>query len=531
MLKLIDNAACFGLLCQINVQTGAGQAELTALDGTTRTVPVDAVEEPGRRAMPFVAAAVTATGRLLLQLTRTLLEQAGSTVCGWDTDSAFAAASPDGGRFPCPAGLLQDPNGKPAINALAASEIADVQQQLQRLSPYTTATGEPVRQLLELEPENFDPATGDRLELHLHASAAKNYDLYTLTPGDPATLRLVKWSEHGLGHLRTPGHPDQDDRTWIKEGRQHLLQQALGIPSQEPAFWPQPSLSLITLNRPHELARLQATLTAAGDRTLLRPFSRLAVAHPDPLYARTPDGHRRTPIAPFDAGFDPRSAPWRDLTSGDRLTIRFRTGPHLTEADLATLPGAERVTCTTVGAALERNHRRPEAKALDQQGNPCTPTTTGLLQPAPTQATRIDLIGKETRNLERAGITEDPTYTQYTDPEREAWREIFLPALRKLAPGLITPGRPSRHERGQLARRAGELARAALRGGGGSVQADPELACYLYLKSLDQRTCACGCGEAVNGRTVYVDGAHRMRAHRRRRRAAAVSVSHSEFGT
>jgi hypothetical protein len=135
LLKLIANAACFGLLCQINVQADRGEAELTALDGTTRTVPVDAIEEPGRRAMPFVAASVTATGRLLLQLTCTLLEQAGSTVCGWDTDSAFTTVTPDGGRIPSPGGTLQDPNGKPAINALASSEIPDTQQHLQRLSP------------------------------------------------------------------------------------------------------------------------------------------------------------------------------------------------------------------------------------------------------------------------------------------------------------------------------------------------------------------------------------------------------------
>jgi hypothetical protein len=519
VLKLIDNAACFGLLCQINIQARAGQAELTALEGTIRTVPVDAVEEPGRRAMPFVAAAVTASGRLLLQLTRTLFEQAGSTVCGWDTDSACAAASPDGGRIPCPGGPFQDPNGKPAINALASCEIADAQQQLQRLSPYIAIDGEPPRQLLELEPENFDPATGDRLELHLFATAAKNYDLYTLTPGDPPTLTLVKWSEHGLGHLRTPGHPDQDDRTWIKEGRQHLLQQALGLPSLEPDWWPQPSLSLITLNRPRELARLQATLADSGDRTVLRPFSRLAVAHPDPIYARTPDGSRRTPAAPFHHGFNPHQAPWRDFSTGRPLSLRFRTTNHLTEADLATLPGSERILCSTVGAALERNHCRPEAKALDHDGNPCTATTIGFLQPAPTQATGIDLIGKETRNLERAGITEDPTYTRYTDPEREAWRQTFLPTLRKLAPGLIPPGRPSRNQRAELARQAGGLARAALADGGvDAVPADPERACYLYLKSLDRRPCSCGCGEVVAGRASYVDGAHRMRAHRQRQR-------------
>ena len=512
VLKLINNAACFGLLCQINIQAGRGEVELTTFDGTTRTVPVDAVEEPGRRSMPFVAAAVTATGRLLLQLTRTLLDDATGTVCSWDTDSACVTATPTGGPVPCPGGPLRDPHDQPALQALPFGTVEYVQRQLQRLSPYTAKDGQPAHQLLELEPENLDPVNGERLELHLFATAAKNYDLYTLTPGEPPTLTLVKWSEHGLGHLRTPGHPDQDDRDWIKEGRQHLLQQSLGLPSQEPHWWPQPSLSLITLNRPRELARLQATLADAGDRTLLRPFSRVVVAHPDPLYARTADGHRRTPIAPYHEGFNPMRASWRYLTTGQPLSIRFRTSPHLREADLATLPARERVICATVGAALERNHRRPEAKALDHEGNPCTANTTGLLRPASTEATRVDLIGKETRNLERAGITEDPAYTLYADPELEAWKQTVLPTLRRLASGLIPPGRPSRHQRAQLVHEAGRLARKALH----QPDLNDEQACYLYLKTLTQQTCACGCGEIVSGRAAYVDGAHRTRAYRAR---------------
>jgi hypothetical protein len=326
VLKLIVNAACFGLLCQFNVQL-AGDVELTALDGTTRTVPVPAVEEPGRRAMPIAAAGVTATGRLLLQLAQTLLNDAGSSVASWDTDSACATATSEGGLISCPGGPLRDANGDPSIPAISYKAVENVQAQLEQLSPYAADT---VRQLLELEPENLDPVTGDRVELRLSATAAKNYDLYTLTPGDPSTLKLVKWSEHGLGNLRTPGHPDLDDRDWIRAGRLHLLKQRLGIPTRQPDWWHEPSLSLITLNRARELARLQATLTDSGDTTLLRPFSRLAVAHPDPIYARTPDGHRRTPVAPFHEGFNTRRAPWRDHTTGQPLAIRFRTTSHLT---------------------------------------------------------------------------------------------------------------------------------------------------------------------------------------------------------
>jgi hypothetical protein len=61
-------------------------------------------------------------------------------------------------------------------------------------------------------------------------------------------------------------------------------------------------------------------------------------------------------------------------------------------------------------------------------------------------------------------------------------------------------------------REAGRLARAALQQAG----LGDEQACYLYRQILAERTCACGCGEAVSGRASYVDGAHRTRAYRNR---------------
>jgi hypothetical protein len=451
----------------------------------------------------------------------------GGTVCSWDTDSLCVAASADGGLIPCPGGQLQDNEGRDAIAALSFAQVANVQDQFELISPYNPdLKSDPASPLLlALEPENVDPETGQRHNLRLHATAAKNYDLHTRTASNPPTLTLHKWSEHGLGHLRTPGQPDADNRDWINQGRGHLLQQQLRIPSPQPAWWDEPAISIITLNRPGELARLQATLSTSSPGTLLRPFSRLAVAHALPLYARSGDGRRRTPVALFHTGFDPHRAPWRDLATGQPLAVRYRSGEQLTEADLTTTATDERVLCDTIGAALERNSRRPEAKALDATGNPCTHTTTGILQPAPTEAIRLIPIGKETRNLERAGITEDPTHTTYTDPALDAWQQTFLPVIRALAPDLLTRGRPSRVRRRELALKAGKLARRALRDLAPSIPApaDPEYACYLYMRSVrgvGQKTCICGCGQTVSDRARYAGPAHRTRAYRARRREA-----------
>lgn len=487
VIKLLVNAACYGLLCQINVQTAAGEMEITSLDGTTRTIRVDSIEEPGRWTAPLLAAGVTATGRLLLQVCRLSVEQAGGTVCSWDTDSLCVTGLDDG-------------------------QLAEVQAGLERLSPYSPELkpDPAVPLLLALEPENYDG--GRRVDLHLWATAAKNYDLHTREPDGTLTLR--KTSEHGLGHLRTPGRPERDDRSWITDGRRHILACHLGMPTERPAWWDEPAISVITLNRPSELGRLQSEQSRGS---YLRPFSRIAVAHPTAQYARESNGNRRTPVAPFHTGFDPATATWRDLTTGEPLAIR-PAGGDLSEADLTTAQ-AGRVLCDTVGLALERNSRRPEAKAVDEYGEPCGRATTGILRPAPTEAIRHIPVGKEARNLERAGITEDPAHTLYTDPDLDAWKLTILPALRRLAPGLIPRGRPSRHQRAQLSAQAAQLARAALHDHDPSTQLprEGEQACYLYLKMCAKRTCACGCGEPVGGRARYAAPAHRTRAYRSRR--------------
>jgi hypothetical protein len=210
----------------------------------------------------------------------------------------------------------------------------------------------------------------------------------TLTGGrvfDPRTddLFLVLAEER----LRIEQRTDPD---WIEQGKTHLLGQAVGLPSDEPGWWSEPAMSVVTLTRPGELQRLQRAFRTSK-RTGLRPFSRLAVLHPIPHYARREDGSRQTPVAPYHDSFDWRTARWRDLTTGEQLRPRL-PGRELTEADLHHQPG--RVLIETLGSALERNRTRRDAKTLDQHGAPCGSDTVGPLRPAPTDSYLQALIGK-----------------------------------------------------------------------------------------------------------------------------------------
>jgi hypothetical protein len=117
-------------------------------------------------------------------------------------------------------------------------------------------------------------------------------------------------------------------------------------------------------------------------------------------------------------------------------------------------------------------------------GERCTAATIGIIQDRPTEAYRAELISKETRNLDRAGITEDPAYTSLVEPFSAAWKEHFLPAIRRLAPDVLSPGRVSRDRQRTLSEYAGKLAREALADvlGATANNLPAEEACYLYLQ-------------------------------------------------
>lgn len=310
------------------------------------------------------------------------------------------------------------------------------------------------------------------------------------------------------------------------------------MPTLEPEWFAEPALSTVALNRPRELARLSRIFK--GKRAVW-PYARLVVAHPLPLYARDEAGERRTPVAPFHAGFDPDSADWCALVNGEALRPRIARD-ELSEADLRVEPG--RVLCGTVGEALRRDRRRIERKALTPDGEPCRAGTVGLLTPAPTDAYRVVLIGKETRDLERASVTEDPVTTLYSDIEEDAWRKTFLPILCDLAARSKSgvSGLARTHEiplatfrralvgkeirkstRARLAELAASLAYEELRTAnpGLALPCDLEPVCQIYRRSFGEFVARvyAGCGARLRGKQRrWCSEGCRGRAKRKSRR-------------
>ena len=394
---------------------------------------------------------------------------------------------------------------------LHPTQIQAVGERLDALSPFprelhpyadtlvSGPAGEPVLARVRLpiqfqpEDENYDGGPAWPHQAHLYAVSSKNYDIYTTHQAGPHVefhdghpvviqpspdvldLTVVKASEHSFGHLLDPrtGDPETGSSDWIRTAREHHLKLDLGLPSELPAWLDEPSLSVIRLTHPDELKQLAKV--DRRHRRALRPWSRIVIAHP--LHrARKKDGTRLTPAAPWHDGFDPRRAKWSNLATGDPIRIHIAAG-ELPESSLS--PGG-RVPVQTIRTTVAGNLRRPESKATTPNGEACRPDTRGPLVPAPTDAHKIILIGRETNNLDRVGITQDPTYTALSDPDETAWKMLVRPALRDLATRTeggvalqagvarstvqraIKTGRTSRRAQLSLAPIAGSLAQDAL---------------------------------------------------------------------
>jgi hypothetical protein len=132
-------------------------------------------------------------------------------------------------------------------------------------------------------------------------------------------------------------------------------------------------------------------------------------------------------VAPYES--DPKKwlkADWFDQYSGKRY--RITTAGHHGTRDTARVK--------TYSDVLREYEFHPEAKCADSSGNPCSKQSIGLLERRQVQIGLVKYIGKESNSLEdvEAGVVHSAQsiYTEYSDPRRDEWRIVILPALKKL---------------------------------------------------------------------------------------------------
>jgi hypothetical protein len=172
-------------------------------------------------------------------------------------------------------------------------------------------------------------------------------------------VEVVRPSEHGLPFM---GPEEAGD--WLRDGVEHQIRRELGLPVSELPASDEPALAVVPTSRPELTDRYQPA----------RPFSRLVVWN-IPLVG---------PVAAlWHSGFDPLTARWRDV-EGREVRVVLSEGVVLGES---------------LGGAIGRAWRSADPGSLDEEGIPANPSTVGILRPAPTIATGVRLIGKESRHL------------------------------------------------------------------------------------------------------------------------------------
>lgn len=263
-------------------------------------------------------------------------------------------------------------------------------QRFARLNPYDP--GKIGGSVLRMEDVNLGE-DGQR-QLWCHAIPAKRYCLYVLDEqGEP---ELVKWSEHGLGHLLNPTDATSDEREWLRQLWEGIVRKVLGLPPWWPAWLDRPALSRLTISSPELLKPFAGPNAGKPYPDQVKPFNFMLTAH----VARFghPDGVDPTRFqlfAPYES--DPQKwlrLPWTDRYSGRafRISATADTG------------GTRVARVQTYRDVLEGFLHYPKPKSAGSDGRPCDRQTVGLLGRRPVLDMETIVIGTEANELEQVAM-------------------------------------------------------------------------------------------------------------------------------
>ena len=278
--------------------------------------------------------------------------------------------------------------------------------------------------MLRLEDVNLD-ASGNQRQLWCYAISAKRYVLYSKVERDEP--QLVKWSEHGLGHLLNPTDPDSDDRDWMRQVWEWIVREELGLSSVEPPWLDRPAVSRLTISSPELWRPFDELNQPATYGEQVKPFNFMIAAHVrrfgHPVGVDPEHFHL---IAPFE--LDPRkweTVPWIDRYSGK--PFRISTDVDLHRPDMALVKSMRDV--------LAEFQTHPEAKSADRFGRRAGRQTVGLLQRRTVKETFIAHVGKEANKLESIEVgfehDLDAVRTEYPRTGHDHWTAVVLPLLRQ----------------------------------------------------------------------------------------------------
>jgi hypothetical protein len=373
----------------------------------------------------------------MLGLLEKCVTDKGGTHAMEDTDSMAIVATRMGGLVPCESGPFKLPDGTSAIKALSWAQVRQIVNRFANLNPYdrSAVSGS----ILKVEDCNFDPKTKRQREVWCYAISAKRYALFVKDKsGRPALLREEvnceedHWSEHGLGHLLNPSDIDKDDRKWIAEVWQWIIEGCSAKRKPIP-FAKLPAIGRLTVSSPALLNPLTSLNARKAYVQRIKPFNFLLACHINPFgHPIGSDLEHFHLISQYQV--DPKmwaSTEWIDQYSGK--TYRITTNQEFQDRRTAWIK--------TYGDVVTEYAHHPESKCADKDGDPADQATIGLLFRRHVRIGEIVPIGKESNSLEEvdAGMlhSSSDVYTVYPERSRDFWTREIVPKLRKVPLSVI----------------------------------------------------------------------------------------------
>ena len=372
------------------------------------------VERPGNWYAPYLAALITAGGRLLLGMLERCVEGWGGTYAWADTDALAVVSNAEGGT-------LRHVPGCESRRILPLSQVQEIVDRFAELNPYSF--GGSILRFVDSNYIDSDPEKGFRKELLAFCISAKRYATYER---DGKKITIVDPKAHGLGYLYPPADfpadVDQETAQWVYEAWEWLVRRGCGIlPNRPPSWFKHPQMMLMAVTSYDALKRMHRMKR-------LRPFDHFLA----PVVA---SGGQPANVDPehytLVTSFEPDQRKWID-------TVCFNIDdPHdRREYKLATAFDSghfgERAIVETFEGLLHRYFYHPESKSLGPDGEPCQQKTRGRLRRPYIIGGKHHHIGKEVdRRWEEGDDLEAMRRTpiEYTRKASRAREPLIQPSL------------------------------------------------------------------------------------------------------
>jgi len=274
VLKIIANAASYGIFIEVNTEDSKCEADVYGLEHFK--CRASKTEEFGRFFHPIISTMLTSGARLLLAMAEAWLQQHHGHYAFCDTDSM----------------------------AVSPFHWKKLQEYFEPLNPMQDK--EP---FFKLEDENYDEDHRLR-ERWFYGISAKRYVLYYLDEkGEPVP---VKWSSHGLGRLM-----HENEGEWEKQLWTNILRYALGKTSKPQLLGQYANdyaVAKFALTKPSLLRRVETLNTGQPPSKQIKPYNFVLVGSPT---MTSENGEPIIPVTQFTSKYDQASyQPFIDANSG-----------------------------------------------------------------------------------------------------------------------------------------------------------------------------------------------------------------------